>query len=392
MKPIFYFSLACLLAVSSCKKEEEDPTDPTDETTATVITCGDFNGSYNFTDNPDLDVDYIVDCNLSVTGDVTIAPGTKIQFRTDAGFAVQDGGSLSAIGTSSAPIVLEGESATAGSWRGVMFYSNDVTNRLEYVTVRHGGGTSFNSNDDKGNVLVYADGRLTMNNCTLQRSGAYGLNCSYSSGNISLSNNTFSNNALAPIRMEANLVHEIDGGSIFSNNGEGFVYVSCQAIDEEVTWTPITIPYRVHADDYGITRHLGVVSTGGLTLEAGLAMEFESDCQIRVIDGYLEALGTSSDPVTFMGEVATPGAWNGIYLEGNNIRNNLDHVEIAYAGGGELQGYYGAIVLWANTRLNISNSTIRDADSNCGINDALGSANLTSTNNTFINITTEICQ
>lgn len=381
------------MGLSSCQKDEEEPTteDPAAKT-PTEITCADWNGSLNFVNDPDLPVDYIIDCKLNVSGAVNIAPGTVIQFRTGAGFEVDGSGSISAIGTSSAPIRLEGTSAVNGSWRGVFIRTNDVNNRLEYVEIYHAGGEAFNSNDDLGAVILYATGRIAIDHCTISNSGAYGLNANYADANLTLSNTTFTNNDEAPILAEANHVHSIASSCTFTNNANQYIHVLCDFIEDEVTWNALSIPFRIHADDFGITRVLNVTSTGGLTIEPGTTIEFDSDCGLEVNDGYLEALAAGNSPVIFTGKTAVAGSWKGLFFDGNNVRNNLENVEIAYAGGGELAGYYGSIVVWADTRLSITNSIVRDGDATCGINAPLNGDDLTTTGTQFINIATDVCQ
>ena len=94
---------------------------------------------------------------IRTEGGVTIEAGTKLIFGANAGLQVDEGSSLTAVGTADAKIEFVGEDDAAQSWRGLMFYSNDTSNRLEHVVVKSGGSDSFNSNGDEGGVRL-ADG------------------------------------------------------------------------------------------------------------------------------------------------------------------------------------------------------------------------------------------
>ena len=390
----FYWTLPLigLLALSSCKKdEEEDAPDTAKE--PTTITCSDFSGSMTLTNDPDLDVDYIIDCELAVTGAFVVEAGTHVQFNTGAGISVDGSGSITALGSAASPIIFEGSSDINGSWKGIFIRTNDVNNRLEYVTIRHGGGEAFNSNDDKGNIVLYATGRITIDHCTIANSAQYGLNGNYSDADLSVTNTSFNNNTLAPILLQSNLAHNIASNNSFTGNGDQVVRLRSEEIEQEVTWHKLTVPYLIMDDDYGITRTVNIRDNGGVTIEAGTDIKFDSNTGIYISDGYLEAIGTASEPITFKGDTEVAGSWKGLFFDGANVRNRLDYAEVAYAGSTEMGGYYATIMLWADTYLSITNSILRDpsANASCGINAPLNGVNLINTGNTFTNITTEVC-
>ena len=118
---LLLLSLA-LFTVASCKKE--GCTDPNainydadakkDDGTCTYLTasptlidCDAYNTSgaqYTLVDLG-LPVDYTIDCQIVVRGDLTINPGVTIQFTSDAGIEVVETGSIAANGGNEKSIV-----------------------------------------------------------------------------------------------------------------------------------------------------------------------------------------------------------------------------------------------------------------------------------------------
>lgn len=389
LQKLLLMSAIAMVGLSSCKKDDDDDNISSDKEPVT-LDCSYFNTDRVLTDDPDLDVDYIVNCQANVSGALTIEPGVVIQFGTDAGLKVTSG-NIRAEGTSSEPIIFQGATNVAGSWSGIYIGSNNVLNILDYVEVRNAGGSAFNSNDDRGNVIVYAGGRLTLTNSTLTGSETMGLNVNYDDAHLTLTGNAFTDNGDAPIFILANNAHEIVPSNTFSGNTKQYIRVGAIDLDNEVTWQDIGIPYRLEARNFGITYHMNIKANTGLTLEAGVDFEFGSETEIRITDGYLRAEGTPTNKVTFMGFTPVAGAWRGIFLNSGDVRNQLDHVEIAYAGGGEMQGYYGSIVMWADSYLSITNSLVRDGDNSCGINAPLSGETIVTTGTTFSGVANDVC-
>jgi len=118
---------------------------------------------------PDPGVPYVFQ-QIELAAPVTIAAGTRLMGSADAEFRITPTGALSAVGTPSAPISFMGTVASPGHWQGLSFdSSNATTNRLEHVSVLHGGGgvapaTSGNialsCSASRGVVLSIEDARI----------------------------------------------------------------------------------------------------------------------------------------------------------------------------------------------------------------------------------------
>ena len=118
---------------------------------------------------------------------------------------------------------------------------------------------------------------------------------------------------------------------------------------------------------YNITRGILSISNDALlTIKPGATVMFEENGGINVSDeGALKAIGTAEKPILFTGKQKTTGYWRSIAFRGSNdIRNEIDHAIVEYAGAGygygsvHLVGNYGS-----DNRLKLSNTTFRHSAS-----------------------------
>jgi hypothetical protein len=154
-----------------------------------------------------LSVPYYVNATVSVgysstVGNLTIEPGTTVQFGSDAGLTVGQYSATSwmkIIGDASNRITLTGETALPGSWKGVAFQCTNTNNRVSYTDVSYGGGSSFTGNTSElGNILAgaWSAGSFTIDNTSISNSAAYGIYVTLPSPTISVPGSvTYSGNA-----------------------------------------------------------------------------------------------------------------------------------------------------------------------------------------------------
>lgn len=388
IKWTFYITaLVAMVLFAACKKEDTVPT----SAAPILLDCNFAKGDTTLVHDPDKTVDYIIDCKASVEGTLTIEPGTVIQFKTDAGLVIQDGGTIAAVGTASGKIVLEGENATKGSWAGIMVYSNDVANKLTHVDIKHGGGDAFNSNGDLGNIIVYADARLTLQNVLSELSATYGLNAPYSSSTLAVSNSVFTDNTNEPVQLLAIYAHQLQPSNDFTGNGNDVIKVLTRTITEgNETWQKLNVPYFITADS---DKKQTVRNSASLTIAAGTTIIFDADCGLQEYDGYLKAIGTAAEPILFTGLTKQAGAWKGLLFRSNNLNNQLDHVTIEYTGSGSFNsnGDEGAIIVWADAYLSISNSTLTNSSADCAINAPYSGETVVESNNTYTGFASNYC-
>jgi hypothetical protein len=377
---LLLLSLA-LFTVASCKKE--GCTDPNainydadakkDDGTCTYLTasptlidCDAYNTSgaqYTLVDLG-LPVDYTIDCQIVVRGDLTINPGVTIQFTSDAGIEVVETGSIAANGGNEKSIVFTGVDKVAGAWAGIFVDANDVKNKIQGCIIEFAGGDAFNSNDDRGAFILYADTRMEISNCTIRDSETYGINANYGEGEFIFSNNTITRCSM-PMFIEAEYCGSISGGT-YTENTTNVIYVSTYAgsayVENAQTWTDLNIPYRVKTGGQIQVRQVT------LTIAAGVEIEFETNSGIYVNDNSaLKALGTANNRILFTGVDKLPGAWGGIEFHFTQSPvNEIGFATIEYGANAETRG---SIYMWANPVVNVHDVTFRDLTS-CAFYDA----------------------
>jgi hypothetical protein len=146
--------------------------------------------------NSDIDISYNSDAFL------TINPGAQFVFEAGVDLEIGKKGALKAIGTATEPILFTAKQKTVGYWEGINFYySNNIKNELEYITVNYAG------NGSGWNGAIHLDSsesspsRVSIKNSTFSNSYKYGIWLSkYSITNNDIAtSNTFINNASGSI-------------------------------------------------------------------------------------------------------------------------------------------------------------------------------------------------
>jgi hypothetical protein len=98
--------------------------------------------------------------------------------------------------------------------------------------------------------------------------------------------------------------------------------------------------------------------SAGLTIPAGTTIIMCAGASIEVTaTGYINAIGTATEPIIIKGETETPGFWEGLSIKSNNPNNVLTYVTVKDAGtywGWE----YAGVFIGDNAKVSISNSTI----------------------------------
>ena len=126
---------------------------------------------------------------------------------------------------------------------------------------------------------------------------------------------------------------------------------------------------------YRAIRNVVIAPTKTLTINPGVEVKFDSGYGLLIRWGTLNAAGTSSTPIRFMSNAATPAVadWTGIRLEYPSPSSIIDYANIEYADTG-LYIYYGSQP--------ISNSSFQH--NNTGIT-MVGTSTSLITNNVFDN-------
>jgi PKD repeat protein len=292
--------------------------------------------------NPDpTKPDYLVTANLIVKAKLTIKPGVVLEFEADRGMHIYPQGALIAKGTMQERIVFTGKSKTAGFWKGILVESNNLENALEFTTVEFGGSSSYAvlPADIKSNLVLAGSNvgasSLKIANSLFAFSGGYGVYVQGSSELAAFSGNGFSKNTGSAIYLPANQVHKLDAASTFSgDNGVNGVEISGILNQySEVTW-----PDLKDGSSYFISSDITIQS--GLKIAEGATLEFREGLVLRVDGGYLNAIGTANNKITFTARTKTGNLnWGGLVFNSAQDLNKLQYTEVSYAGNKQIPGF-----------------------------------------------------
>ncbi|MEM1219942.1 MAG: hypothetical protein AAGH79_13570 [Bacteroidota bacterium] len=334
---------------------------------AIVLDCR-YDDAITLTDhNPD-GVDYIVECFVEIFGGaMVIEPGVTIVFEDDGGFDVAIDGSLSAVGTAAQPITMRGATPGVASWRGIVFITSDVNNRLEYVNISDAGTTvNYALFDDP--VAVGVVGTLSMNNTSITNSKVDGM-LIYEEGAeiLSFSNNIISNSGRYPIIIETGELSKMDLASCsFKDNGENVIAYEARGnrLYGEHVWVDPGVPFRQLSE---------MQVWGDLSLEAGVEIEMIEGTLLAIVSTIDEEYnltinGTSDRPVVIRGKESFPAYWSGIEVNSNSVKNVFTHLVVSDGGKESLtwSDLKGNIQVWGGNRLTL-NSVVSSNAEGCDV-------------------------
>ncbi len=110
----------------------------------------------------------------NVNSSIIIEEGTTLSFAASGGFRVDGGsGSLTAIGTAALPITFTGRQQVSGYWKGLQFFTNSISNKLDNCIVEYAGAPGGNTQGLVG--AFFSSTIVDVTNSTLQHSATNGL-------------------------------------------------------------------------------------------------------------------------------------------------------------------------------------------------------------------------
>ncbi len=278
--------------------------------------------SYNVENDqswPATNAPYLFNGTTNILAEVTIQAGAEFHFASEARVDIETDGVLRAMGTATDSVIIRGEVATPGYWEGIVFRSNNPLNELNYTSVAHGGLDGYS------NVYVDGNGQAKFAHCTFKESATHGMIAETNTNFAAFTENTFLRNQQSALRIPARLIAAVDGASTYmGGNNDNYISVNRSGINQSGTWPATDAPFR-----FGGTTDIH----SDITVEAGAQFLFAQGARIDVeSDGSFKAVGTTTDKITFLGEVATKGYWEGINFISNNPLNELTHTEVAHGG------------------------------------------------------------
>ncbi len=372
-----------LLLLTACDDDCPVATEPTPPETGSchtgdeapeILACTALTEDITLVNDPNRPVDYRIECEAPVSGELTIEPGVVIEFAAQAALEVGENGRIVSNGGPGdcERIVLQGETDAPGSWLGVLLDGAEAQpTELRYTDVLGAGGGPINSNGDLGAIILWADAHLVLQDVSLADSAAFGLNASYAGATLELSGvNVFTGNT-APMWVEPNLASALRSEDIHTGNDLDAVLVQEGELTGDHVWSPLDVPYRLTSDTE-IFYEVVVPEAASLRIESGTEVTFEPQMGFEVL-GDFEVAGSASDPVRMTGTQAGPGTWKGIFFEDPDSGPRLhviDHAVIDGAGGGAFNsnGDLGAVVVWAETQATVTQTAFANLGSPCAVN------------------------
>ncbi len=309
--------------------------------------------------------DYLANTDVRVSAKLTVQPGVVIAFAIDKGMYINNpGGALIAKGTAGQKITFTGKEKTKGFWKGLMITSSSIQNEIDFVEVAYAGSSALTGVSIKSNLVLYGNSSTPSNakvtNSTFTNGAGYGLYAQMGAVLAAFANNTASNNAGTAAFVYADQLGKLDAASKF-NGSNGYNGVQTEGETEaeaaEATWPSFT-----DGSKYLVTNDLEINS--GVKIAPGATFEFAIDEGMYVGgNGYLIAKGTAGQKITFTGKDKTKGFWKGIMVTSPSIQNEIDYIEVAYAGSSPLIGVSvkSNLVLYGNSskpsQVKLTNST-----------------------------------
>ena len=329
-----------------------------------------------------INIPYLVQSGVSqVSADIEIEAGTKITFASDAGLLVTNDGFLAANGTATDPIVMEGEVAARGYWRGLKFRSNNLANALDYTIIRHTGSQSLECCSNPLASVFVESGRINLRNVTLEEGAGAGLIGYKAAEFVSYESLIITGHDSYAAQLSGNRLGEMDGlGSDYSGNDEDYVYIYNGSIDDDITWEKVNVPYLLDESLLSVEADV--------TITPGTDITFGDDAGIIIRNsGSFNAVGTASARILFRPVIENGTAfWAGIHGDSNNPLNEISFADIDGAGSKSLDCCSQPL---ANLRVRAGQFTVTNCDisnsGGCGISVNLNGATLTESNNTFSN-------
>lgn len=148
-----------------------------------------------------------------------------------------------------------------------------------------------------------------------------------------------------------NKANHDDGTCTYDGITPGTVLNVTENIDVPTTWAAATV------------KVCGSINiNAALTINPGVTVIMCATSSLEVFEtGSINAVGTAAAPITFKGEVATKGYWEGIYIRSNNPNNQFNYVTVSDAGSYWFWEYAN-VCLGASAKLSMTNSTISNSE------------------------------
>lgn len=304
-----------------------------------------------------LDIPYHLFESIQTNGNLIIQAGTEIYMSDTIGLKVN--GVFNSLGTQSQPVVIQGMTQAAGSWKGIN--ANGIV--LEFTTIQHAGSSKLLSNGGTNfeyscGLMLGTSGYFKLENCTLSNNTGYGL-VIYDGPNIPnfvYDNNTISNNGTGAILVSTayvSIISENQNSSYLGYGSKPIITIHGQrsrgiaSSSFPAQWNKLSA--AVSSTDYKFLEgDYNVASNASWTVEKGVFIECDEDVSIEIGNyATFDAQGSVSEKINFRkANNSSAENWDGIYADFGAILK-LEYTNINYGGNGS-GNYQGCLNLHNN--------------------------------------------
>lgn len=349
--PFIYIGLFSLLAFSTCNMDssmdcqQEIISDPSYFRVDRILTntCSKQQG-----------IDYILTGNhtYTISANTFIEAGTIIEVQDSAALLIESTGTLQAIGTSAAPIIIRRDHKSTGHWRGLYVRSSSALNQLHNVHLENAGGLAMNGTTAQGAVVLLDQGKIAISSSIITSSATYGINLASTTASLSqLENSTITGN-LIPMHLYTTQANTISTNNNLRGNVRDYTAFSIMPfVNEAYYWPMLNVPYRLMPADSASTAIQSLSGTASLSIEPGCMFEMLPQTGFSVRDlAKLSVIGTVTAPIVFTGTTKNYSTWKGFEFRFTQMDNRLEYTRIEHAGN---QG--GIIYMWGDPKLSLDN-------------------------------------
>lgn len=280
---------------------------------------------------------------------LTFGPGVICKFM-NGGIELTTNGTLITNGTAANPVIFTGMAddsaggdtnsngpgnASPTAWRGIVFNGTSTNCVLNHADIRY-GGAGFVSNVHCNSASP------TLSHCVVRNNYTHGMNLN-SNSFPTVTDCTFTNNggrAVANVPFAA--VPSFTNNSATGNAGNHMQITSGLA-----NGVMRVGPQSILEGALMMSSTLSIPAGSSLTIEQGVNLKFDGGHEVNV-DGRLNLLGTSYEPIVFTGAAddsiagdtnnngpgsASPAAWRGVVFNAGSS-GYVENTIIRYAGSG----------------------------------------------------------
>ena len=329
---LVFLSLFSILSFYSCEK---DGTSGGNKNEPLLLTCNPT-GNLVLTDRNPSGVDYIVDCGFIMTsGELSIMPGTTVQFNDGAFMQFIGNATIRAIGTAENPIRLTNRGTSIPSWAGIYIGTTGIGSEISHCIIEKAGESrSFGTLNPVKAAITVEESNVSISNNQIVDFGESGIILMTDAKVNTFRNNTIRNGRGYPVIIYPDIIGKVDLSlNTYQNNTRNFILidktnVSDNPVSEKITMAKNSIPYFINKSTY----------LSHTVINAGVEIVFGENGNL-IIDqtgAKLEVLGTAAEHVIMRGQTSGVGRWGGVLIGGSSTDNVLNYLDISDGGGSTL--------------------------------------------------------